>query len=329
MRTSIINIAFLFIVPFCISAQSILLVNDNDFILRNTDTLIKDMVKLNLDFDVFDIEQNGGIAPGFSKMNAYNLIIWYTSSDKDALKFWDSVTEADIKKFIDSGKVFWIIGLDFIADKYGSPPKEFNSSELLYAYFGIKKYAVQSYEDDDFKGCSELDKASNSFSDFSDKIYWNLPGVWWIDGCDLAPLSRPIYYMGPTTYKLAGSISMFTFQSDKRKTMTTLFDPIGIDNEANRLKFFQASLDFINVLADQSQVEISEIQILPNPASDKLLINTAEKVKEIDVYDLSGKQHALSYSDYNLNISNLPRGQYILKIFINGKNPIIKKFYKL
>lgn len=70
------------------------------------------------------------------------------------------------------------------------------------------------------------------------------------------------------------------------------------------------------------------IEVYPNPASDKLIIKSKHLINEIKVYALDGK--LLKSLDQNVNsidVSNLSHGLYFLQISINGEI-IDKKFIK-
>lgn len=63
-----------------------------------------------------------------------------------------------------------------------------------------------------------------------------------------------------------------------------------------------------------------------NPVKNSLLINTTEKVEKIEIYTLSGQKIKTALSK-NINVSDFPKGIYILKMEINNQI-ITKKFTK-
>jgi len=67
------------------------------------------------------------------------------------------------------------------------------------------------------------------------------------------------------------------------------------------------------VLAN-SEPKIFTTIIYPNPSSDILNIQTEEKITKIDIFDLSGKLLITKYNNEKINISNLPKGNYIINI---------------
>lgn len=62
------------------------------------------------------------------------------------------------------------------------------------------------------------------------------------------------------------------------------------------------------------------ISIYPNPCSNELFINTQSKINEIYLFTADGKQVLLKTSSYNiLDLSELPKGIYLLKINTDGQ----------
>lgn len=73
----------------------------------------------------------------------------------------------------------------------------------------------------------------------------------------------------------------------------------------------------------------NEIVLYPNPARDVLSIQSKESVVEISVYDLLGKK-VMSSQVHNssIDVSNLVRGMYILKVTLENNKTISSKFMK-
>lgn len=89
------------------------------------------------------------------------------------------------------------------------------------------------------------------------------------------------------------------------------------------------SIDASKVYSDASaeeQLSITDnswtnnLQIYPNPASDKIFIK-AEKLNSIELFDLQGRKLNLKLnSDNSINVSSLPKGVYMIKLNQNGKS---------
>jgi hypothetical protein len=68
------------------------------------------------------------------------------------------------------------------------------------------------------------------------------------------------------------------------------------------------------------ETSISKVSVYPNPTRDFVNINTSSKVSTVTVYSTDGKQ-LLEDSTSKINISKLPAGVYIMKIyFADGKS---------
>lgn len=77
--------------------------------------------------------------------------------------------------------------------------------------------------------------------------------------------------------------------------------------------------------SDEGQLSISEnslsnqIQIYPNPASDKVYVN-ADKLNSVELFDLQGRKLNVKLnSDNFINVSSLPKGVYVLKLNVDRK----------
>ncbi len=73
-------------------------------------------------------------------------------------------------------------------------------------------------------------------------------------------------------------------------------------------------------------------KIWPNPASDRLFIKTQEKIDCIEICNISGQVISKSENpdkrpEYELDISKLAKGMYILKLY-SAKGLTIEKFVK-
>lgn len=69
-------------------------------------------------------------------------------------------------------------------------------------------------------------------------------------------------------------------------------------------------------LLNSEDAAISEFEIYPNPVTDWLYIVSpnSEEIKDMTLYDISGKQMEVSANSNALDVSQLPKGFYILKV---------------
>ncbi len=311
-------IGICFLITGLMTGQKILFVDDNDFILNNSDTLVSDIKATGYKAEVYNIEKKGGIAPSEKMLLEYDIVIWYSSTDGVLLNFWDSNTLSSIKKYIDSGKLFWVVGLDLLFAKYGVPPIQFNETEFPYDYLGVEKYKVQSYGNDGQKGCPEMIKSAVALSSYAPIVKWTFPTLWWADACDITQSSIPIYTMGPSSYELAGGISMYYYQMDKRRVLCTYFDPALIDTYKNRVLFLKTTFDFLNILTNSKEI-LSKftVKISPNPAVNSVNVISDEGISKIKIISING-QTLKTFDVFNLNeskidVSELNEGLYLLE----------------
>lgn len=66
-------------------------------------------------------------------------------------------------------------------------------------------------------------------------------------------------------------------------------------------------------------IKKSIIQIYPNPVKDKFIINTNDKIENIEIYSQTG-QLLKTVKSKEINISNLPKGNYLVKIKTDKDN---------
>ncbi len=63
------------------------------------------------------------------------------------------------------------------------------------------------------------------------------------------------------------------------------------------------------------------ISIYPNPATDYISVKTKEKIKKLELYDLSGRKVKEKFSTSQMNISEKTPGTYVLRVELtNGEN---------
>lgn len=78
--------------------------------------------------------------------------------------------------------------------------------------------------------------------------------------------------------------------------------------------FQTVACDHRLLISIQELNDNSNIEIYPNPASDKLTINSSQAIQRIDLHNMSGQFKATT-QELNLDISELTNGLYILTIY--------------
>lgn len=72
----------------------------------------------------------------------------------------------------------------------------------------------------------------------------------------------------------------------------------------------------------------SSWEIYPNPAYDKLIINSDVSINGVEIFTLEGKRHIASWHNDGIDISALPAGIYTVKILFGNEYVGVKKFIK-
>lgn len=239
-------IASVVVLPLRSLQAQVLFVNDNDNLIYNTDTVLNDLASTGVVFDSYDVLTMGGPPPG-TLLGNYTAIVWYCSGDGAGLAFWDPTAQADLVDHILNGNTLWVIGTDVLYAEYGNAPVAFGSGDFPLDAMGIASYDVQSYGDDGSLGCPQLEVTSGFAGQFAPTLLWTFSTFWWADGCTPALGAEPIYAMGPSSYVLFGSQSMFHYNPAGTNVMSTLFDPALIDTYSDRVLFWQQTLAYLGL----------------------------------------------------------------------------------
>ena len=90
------------------------------------------------------------------------------------------------------------------------------------------------------------------------------------------------------------------------------------------------TFDCSSIGMDDVELDFVEAKVYPNPAIDKLSIETKDEVLRLEVYDALGRKamyRTPNQNNFSLDISNLEKGIYILKLQTNegiGSYKIVK-----
>ncbi|MDR6462380.1 T9SS type A sorting domain-containing protein [Chryseobacterium sediminis] len=76
-----------------------------------------------------------------------------------------------------------------------------------------------------------------------------------------------------------------------------------------------------------SRFTAKEVSVYPNPVTDVIKITTSNKIKHVEVYDMSGKRIEVTLTGDQVNVRNLSSGAYLLNVETEGKN-FTEKFIK-
>jgi len=305
-----------------VNAQNILLVNDNDLILDNTDS-ITDALDLSVydGYDIWNIPDSSGAFPTSFFMDNYDLVIWYCSTDGGGLKLWEDGVSGnpELVTYILDGNPVWIIGADMLYQQYDAAPDAFSTGDFAYDYMGLSDYNVQSYGDDGSLGVPQLDALSGIPAYFPDSLIWAFSTAWWVDGVTGLPGTVPMYEMGPSSYTLSGEVSMLHNELNSVNVMSSFFDPALINNQSNRMAFLEAGITYLLPddlgLNDHDNVDFS---IYPNPASSFAQVtNTSDDTSVVSLTNLQGEiiltQTIAAKQNIQFDLSGMGAGIYLVR----------------
>lgn len=75
---------------------------------------------------------------------------------------------------------------------------------------------------------------------------------------------------------------------------------------------------------------MENLEISPNPTSGIINISNSEDIYGLSIYNALGKE-VIEKSNVNsqIDVNNLPKGIYLIKVYFKDTSTIIKKFIKL
>ena len=289
-------------------------------------------------------------------MLQYDMVIWNTSNKAFTLKLWDVSDTASngpmaikfnapLTQFLDSNKVVWIDGIDFLYDIYPSVPTNFAAGDFVYDVMGISSYLGQTHRDDTLGGCCRglpvaYSSATNTFST-QDSVYWKWGSLWNGDALDITPDATSLFKMGPANYYFAGKdIALFKENLVTSSLRVGAFGNGGFSQDDVNLyvkemiiaaeagTFTKSTVGVKNVSQN-----LDAVKAYPNPASNMITFTfpTSQNVT-VKVFDLSGKEIVSemingSTGSYSMNISELSTGIYFYQITFD--NTIVTRKFSI
>lgn len=115
---------------------------------------------------------------------------------------------------------------------------------------------------------------------------------------------------------------------------SSLIVPVSISVISKTLSVEDLILDYSNQyclapILSTHNVSSLEIQIAPNPVKDILYIQSNQVIKEIMVYDMSGKKIEVKAQTWDsINVSQLLKGIYMIKLIGDSNQVFVSKFIK-
>ncbi len=120
-------------------------------------------------------------------------------------------------------------------------------------------------------------------------------------------------------YKKNSKVNYYVFAADESGRRRQ--QPIFGNKDPHRFTF-----------ADDEKIDennISEVNVYPNPASDKLYVETESEVDEVEIYDVYGRQQPIvnSQQPTAIDVSGLNSGVYFIRIKTEGGD-VVRRFVK-
>ncbi len=343
---------FLFTTGLALMAQlpvPALFVNDNSVLYANTETVLEALgesypIVIEEIFDATDSMRS----PTYAEMKAHRLVIWYTSTDGVGRWFWngDDSDNTELMAYLEDGGMLWVMGNDFLYDRYGTPPYAFAETEFPYHYLGIQTYEAQSYGDDGGLGVETMAYIANSYiASVPASLYWVFPTLWWADGCvPVASTTEAFYEMAPETYALSGlktALVRYNGQPPFITTVSLFFDPALIDSHDARVVLFSGLGGFFSSFMTYGNPESSDIAdflVYPNPFNTTIEIAQNRKkegagricrIQDALGRTVSGIHFSGDRRSITLDGSTLPSGTYILQILEGNRVVFSTRIMKL
>lgn len=165
-------------------------------------------------------------------------------------------------------------------------------------------------------GCNALKKIDCSFNNLTtltlDKIYCALPTRSPVDNAKISPIFIPDNEENVMATNKSNAIN-------KNWKVVYSYDNTEIPATTGTY--------VCTISTEDVNINNIEAKVYPNPVSNALNIDTQEKVEDIILYDVLGKEVLRTTKTNNIDVSNLNKGIYILKLITEkgiGEYKIVK-----
>jgi len=213
---------------------TILLVDDNGYDPSRAAILRAALTNNGYPYTDYIVNNEGG-SPTYAYMSTFDLVIWYTGNDGAGLSFWNAndTDNQDIMDYIDNGGMFWLQGLDFLYDRYGSAPDTYVAGDFVYDYLGIEEYHAQSWIDDGNTGVEQFDVVSGNPIFTYTPMLWTYTEMHFADALVPTIAADSIYRMGPAGYDFDTYYSSVYLEKGTGKVLTISTETARIDTQLN------------------------------------------------------------------------------------------------
>jgi hypothetical protein len=125
---------------------------------------------------------------------------------------------------------------------------------------------------------------------------------------------------------LSEGIYNCTFYS-RKIGRSTIYEPLIPCDSVPYIDTFKFTFTVSQYPAGISEIATNTLTIYPNPATDKLTISTSLSDLDVTVFDMSGREFIVPYSQREIDISSLPAGVYCLRLQ-DTSGSIVRRFVK-
>lgn len=315
-------ILFLFITS-SVYSQKILLVDDDTYSKPDHYPRIKNAVALaigmmpNYTFEEYIAGVDAKL--DIEKARQYSSIIWYCGNTGVGTELWNGnkTDNTLLPQLLAEGKNVWIIGNDFLLDRYGNAPKDFAAGDFAYDVLGMSKLVGESKKDDNDMGLPYV-VATQKLGLSVDTLRWSGGNLWYADACSLREGVVPVYTMAPQDYVFANYSCMWMNKAEGKGTvLSTTFDPWFIEDIETLNMFFYIvikSTDMVSSLEESAND--TQVTFFPNPVSDRLVFSGMKPDNlTLSVHDMMGNQYIKTVNEYgngqwSFDVKSLHNGIY-------------------
>jgi hypothetical protein len=343
MKKNLLLIALMAIIGMANAQYKVLLVDDD---LNGSDESFRiDTALAHSGYSYSFINIDTNAAPSYDDLKGYDMVIWTTANDGLNLNLWDTAAQNGgtvkfndaLMQYLDSGKVVWLDGLDFIYDLYGKAPDTFHAGDFVYDVMGISAYTAQSHSDDSlgsYTGCPLAQRSASNNVTTIDTLKWKWSTVWYADAFELTSTAVSLYEMGPAGYDFAGrtmalyngNLIVSTLRIGSLGDANGNYDQSMINDLVKQMVQAAENGTFAKLPGGiAGNIRKTDIRVYPNPATNQVSFSLpAAKNVEIRIFDITGKmvaqvKPAAGTSVVTVDISNLNAGMYFYNAVIDNK----------
>lgn len=324
--------------------RKVLFVDDSGDQFSNSQYLASTLDSLGVEYYYYDA--NGlNQSPLAEEMLEFDLVIWHTSTWGVGLHLWntDKTVNTEVQSYLrDPRARFWLIGNDFLYDRYGTAPVTFQEGDFAYDDLGLAAYKAQSNVDDNGIGLESAVPDETSPVDLND-LEWSVGNLWYADALALRDGGKPVYRMkGQPGYALNDEITAYTYHEEgKAHLLVYGFDlslAAGFEMMKNNvdqvLQYFWGLADIRKIRELNANIIVS-----PNPTSGMLNIKYSSQMPQsdlkIELVALNGDRYLLDQlsvagNDIFIQVDlseHIPSGVYLLQISVKDAVKTLKVIF--